>query len=120
MCVCVLCRHFVESSFIVSVFFSVFCTLFTASGRHDVLHSGRTCQTRGLSIAALQCFENLLCRPVIVQHLASSHMHGWLPAQVLGRREPEVVEAGTTLGDMAVLDQAREDEEIRRRYHDDI
>lgn len=41
--------------------------------------------------------------------------------QVLGRREPEVVEAGTTLGDMAVLDQARETkkyEEIRR--HDNI
>ena len=27
--------------------------------------------------------------------------------EVLGRREPEIVEAGTTLGDMAVLDQAR-------------
>ena len=27
--------------------------------------------------------------------------------QVLGRKEHEIVEAGTTLGDMAVLDQAR-------------
>lgn len=26
--------------------------------------------------------------------------------QVLGRKDPEIVEAGTTLGDMAVLDQA--------------
>jgi hypothetical protein len=26
--------------------------------------------------------------------------------QVLGRRDPEIVEAGITLGDMAVLDQA--------------
>lgn len=34
--------------------------------------------------------------------------------QVLGRREPEVVEAGTTLGDMAVLDQARE----TKKYED--
>ena len=122
VCVCVFCRHFVESSFIFSVFFSVFFTLFTASGRHDVLHSGRTCQTRGLSIAVLWELVVPSCHCAASCKLAHARMT-WmvrLPAQVLGRREPEVVEAGTTLGDMAVLDQAREDEEIRRRYHDDI
>lgn len=67
VCVCALCASLlkVRSEFIVSVFSVVFFTLFTASGRHDVLHSGRTCQTRGLRWLEGSAFENMLCPPVV-------------------------------------------------------
>ena len=74
VCVCVFCRHFVESSFIFSVF-SLFSLHFSLL-QGDMMYFIRAGRVR-LEAWALQCFENLLCRPVIAQHLASSHMHGW-------------------------------------------